>query len=97
MLSVPLRIDGLEGSYQTVEEVEREPDLATTIATFLDIAGNTLTIAMAIYAWCQAWYQKSKEANASPRIEKVLIVGSNGRRLLLKNATVEQIKEILED
>jgi hypothetical protein len=90
-----LRIEGLEGSYQTPEEVEREPVLAT-IATIIGIASGTLTIAKEIYEWYQK-YQKSKKANASPRIEKVLIVGSNGRRLLLKDATVEQIKEILED
>ena len=31
------------------------------------------------------------------KIEKVLIQGRNGRRLLLENATLEQIKQILDE
>jgi len=88
-----LRIEGLQGSYKTDDEVEREGILAT-IATIVGIASGTVTIAKEIYEWYQK-YQKSKEAKA--KIEKVLIIGSNNRRLLLKNATVEQIQKILED
>jgi hypothetical protein len=86
-----LRIEGLQGSYETVSEVEREGILAT-IATIVGIVGVTVTIAKEIYEWYQK-YQRSKGA----KIEKVLIVSPNGRRLLLKDATVEQIQEILED
>ncbi|WP_449417245.1 hypothetical protein [Phormidium nigroviride] len=89
-----LRIEGLQGSYETVDEVEREGTLAT-IATIVGIAGGTVTIADKIYEWYQK-YQKSKGAKANLRIEKVLIITTN-RRLLLKNATVEQIQQILED
>lgn len=86
-----LSIEGLQGSYETVSEVERE-GILVTIATIVGIIGGTVTIAKEIYEWYQK-YQKSK----GTKIEKVLIVSANGRRLLLKNATVEQIQEILED
>lgn len=89
-----LRIEGLQGSYETVDEVEREVTLAT-IATIVGIAGGTVTIAKEIYEWYQK-YQKSKGAKANSIIEKVVIIGSN-RRLLLQGATVEQIQQILED
>lgn len=90
-----LAIEGLEGSYQTVDEVERETVLAT-IATIVGIVGGTITISDQLYKWNQK-YQKSLAAPGGAKIEKVLIVAPNGRRLLLKDATVEQIKEILEE
>jgi hypothetical protein len=86
-----LNIEGIEGNYETIDEVEREPIL-TTIATIVGIVGGTITLAKEIYEWYQK-YRRSKGA----KIEKVLIVSPNGRRLLLKDATVEQIQEILED
>jgi len=90
-----LRIEGLQGSYDTVDEVEREGTLAT-IATIVGIASGTVTIAKEIYEWYQK-YHKSKGVKANLRIEKALIIGSNNRRLLLKDATLEQIQQILED
>ncbi len=90
-----LAIEGLEGSYQTIDEVERGEPL-TTIATIVGIVGGTLTIGEKLYQWNQK-YQKSLQAPTGPRIEKVLIVTDDNRRLLLKDATLEQIKEILEN
>lgn len=90
-----LAIEGVEGSYQTIDEVEREGTLAT-IATIVGIVGGSLTIAEKLYQVNQK-YQKSLQGNTAPRIEKVLIVADNGKRLLLKDATVEQIQEILKD
>lgn len=89
-----LAIEGLEGSYQIVDEVEREATLAT-IATIVGIMSGTLTIGEKLYQWNQK-YQKSLTDPIGPRIEKVLIVTDDNRRLLLKDATVEQIKEILD-
>ena len=89
-----LAIEGVEGSYQTLDEVEREGTLAT-IATIVGIVGGSMTIAEKLYQVNQK-YQKSLQGT-TPRIEKVMIVGDNGKRLLLKDATIEQIKEILED
>ncbi len=90
-----LAIEGLEGSYQTVEEVEREGTLST-IATIVGIVSGTLTVAESIHKWKEK-YQNSLHDPTGARIEKVLIVIDDNHRLLLKDATVEQIKEILEN
>jgi len=90
-----LAMEGVEGSYQTVDEVEREGTFAT-IAMIVAIAGGILNIGEKLYQWNQK-YQKSLQGNTAPRIEKVIIITDNGKRLLLKNATVEQIQEILKD
>ena len=90
-----LSIEGLKGSYETVDEVEREGTLAT-IATIVGITAGTLTIAEKLYQWNQK-YQKSLQNPAGSKIEKVLIVAPNGNRLLLKDASVEQIQEILDN
>ncbi|QIR38511.1 hypothetical protein HCG51_18575 [Tolypothrix sp. PCC 7910] len=90
-----LAIEGLEGSSQTIEEAEREGTLAT-IATIVGIISGTLTVAESIHKWKEK-YQKSLHDPTGARIEKVLIVTDDNRRLLLKDATVEQIKEILEN
>jgi hypothetical protein len=90
-----LAIEGVEGSYETLDEVEREGTLAT-IATIVGIVGGSLTIAEKLYQVNQK-YQKSLQGNTAPRLEKVMIVADNGKKLLLKDATVEQIQEILKD
>jgi cysteine synthase len=90
-----LAIEGLEGSYETVSEVEREGTLVT-IATIVAITAGTLDIAEKLYEWNKK-YQKSLQEPAGARIEKVLIVAPNGNRLVLKDATVEQIQEIVGD
>lgn len=45
-----LAIEGLKGSYETLQEVEREGTLAT-IATIVGIVGGSLTIAEKLYQW----------------------------------------------
>ena len=75
--------------------MEREGTL-TTIATIVIIVSGTLNIAEKLYQWNQK-YQKSLQNPTGAKIEKVLIVTDDGRRLILKDATVEQIKEILEN
>ncbi len=86
-----LAIEGIEGSYEIVGN-EREGTLAT-ILTIVGIGSgtsiiinNTLTIAEKIFQ-CFKKHEK--------KLEKVEIV-SGEKRLLLKDATVEQIKDILE-
>ena len=90
-----LSIEGLEGSFETVDEVERGEPL-TTIATIVGIAAGTLAIAEKLYQWNQK-YQKSLQNQVGARIEKVLIVAPNGARLLVEDVTVEQIQEILKN
>jgi hypothetical protein len=79
-----LDAEELEGTYETVNELEKEAVILTTIASIVTIIAG----AAAIYDW----YQKNCKAN---RIEKAIIILPDGRRLLLKNPTVEQIKEFL--
>jgi hypothetical protein len=90
-----LAIEGIEGSYQTVEEADKEAIILATIATIVGIVGGSLTIGEKLYQWNEK-YQKSLQDPNGARIEKVLIITNDGRRLLLKDATLEQIKEILE-
>ena len=86
-----LAISGISGSYEVEEGVEREGTLAT-IATIVTIVGGTMAIAELI----RKWYQEYKQGKSGKTIEKVLIVGKDGKRLLLENATLEDIRKILE-
>lgn len=90
-----LRIEGVQGSYETLDAVEREGTLVT-IATIVGIVSGSLTVAEKLYQWNKK-YQQSLENPGGAKIEKVLIVAEDGRRLLLQDATVEQIKNILEN
>lgn len=89
-----LSIEGIEGSYETLKEVEREGNLAT-IVHIIEILADTITISDKLYQWYKK-YQESLPNSTESRIEKVLIVSPNGDRLLLKNATVEQIQKIMK-
>jgi hypothetical protein len=87
-----LSIPGLSGNWSpAVEDTQREGVLVT-IATIVAITTGTITIAEKIYAW----YQKAQQAQPSPTVEKAMLIGRNGERILLKNATVEQIRQILD-
>ena len=86
-------IPGVSGNWQKVDEIEKG-ELITTILAIVGITSGSIGIGEKIYNW----YQKYKKRNESgKKIEKVLIVGKNGKRLLLEDATIEQIKEILDD
>jgi hypothetical protein len=86
-----LALEGIEGSYAVDEEVQREAVLAT-VASIVGIVSGTLAVAEQI----RKWYQEHKQGKSGKKIAKVLIVGRNGDRLLLENATIEQIRKILE-
>jgi len=71
--------------------VEREGTLAT-IATIIGITTGAMTIAEKLYEL----NKKSVNSLESVKIERVLLVGKNGERLLLKDATLEQLQKLLE-
>ncbi len=86
-----LALEGIEGSYAVDEEIQREGVLAT-IASFVGIVSGALAVAEQI----RKWYQEYRAGKSGKKIAKVLIVGRNGDRLLLENATIEQIRKVLE-
>jgi hypothetical protein len=86
-----IAIDGVDGNYEVVSEVEREGTLAT-IATIIGITTGAMTIAEKLYEL----NKKSVNSPQSFKIERVLLVGKNGDRLLLKDATLEQLQKLLE-
>jgi hypothetical protein len=49
---------------------------------------------MAIAEQIRKWYQEYKQKGK--KIDKVIIVGRNGRRLLLEDTTVEEIRKVLD-
>ena len=85
-------IADLSGNWETVGDDEKELTLAT-VGAIVAIAGGTVAIAEQI----RKWYQEYKQGKSGKKIEKVLIVGKRGRRLLLENATIDQIKQILDE
>ncbi len=86
-----LQIDGLSGNYEIEAEAQREGILAT-IATIIGITAGTLEIAEKLYTW----YQNSRKKQPKPTVDKVLLIGRNGQKLVLENASIEQIKKILD-
>lgn len=85
-------ISGLSGSWNTEGNGGKEGTVIT-IGTIVAIVGGTVAIAEQI----RKWYQEYKKGQSGKKIEKVLLVSRSGRRLLLENATIEQIKQILDD
>ena len=86
-----LQIEGLSGTYEAETDVQREGALATIVA-IVAITVGTLTIAEKLYTW----YQNYRRTQPKPKLDKVLLIGRNGQKLVLENATVEQIKQILD-
>ncbi|WP_293148244.1 MULTISPECIES: hypothetical protein [unclassified Microcoleus] len=85
-------ISGLSGNWETAGDDEKE-GILVTIGAIVGIVGGTVAIAEQI----RKWYQEYKKGKSGKKIEKVLLVGRRGRRLLLENATIDQIKQILDE
>ena len=83
-------IEGISGEYEVNDEVTRDGGL-TAIATVVGLVGGTMAIAEQIYQW----YERYKSRQSIKTVEKVLIVTPNGR-LLLENATIEEISKAIE-
>lgn len=84
-----LAIPGISGKLETEEEASKEGTLAT-IATIVGLTVGVIEIAERIYKW----YQKAKESRPGKTFDAV-IESPNGR-LLLEDATIEEICEILK-
>jgi hypothetical protein len=83
----------IEGKWETVPP-EREAVIATigTIGTIVPIVGGSIAIVEQI----RKWYLEYRQGKNGAKIEKVLLVGRNGKRIVLENATLEEIKQLLD-
>jgi hypothetical protein len=90
-----MHLEGLNVVYETEGEDTKKGLLATIaiIATVTAITADTLEIATKLYKWIRKYFEKQPDE----RIEKAVLVGRNGRKVLLVSATVEQIKQLLDD
>ena len=86
-----LTIPELSGEWQPVDGNQKALTLAT-IATIVGIVGGTLKVADQIHKWYKQW----KKGKTDKNIDKVVIVGADGQRLVLENASVEDISTLLE-
>ena len=86
-----LEIPEISGDWQPVGETQRELALATIVA-IVGIVGGTIAIAEQIRKWYNEW----KKGKSGKKIDKVVIIGAGGKRLLLEGATVEDISKVLE-
>jgi len=75
-----LEMEGVQGSYEVISEVEKEGTLAT-IATIIGIISGTIAIAEKLYQL----KRKMLDSPETPKSERVLIVSKNADRLLLKD------------
>lgn len=83
-----LNISGLNVEYEKAEKNKKVVEIAT-IATIVCITGSIMTIAEQIFNWYQRW-EKNK-------INKVIIVLNDDKRLLFENASINEIEEILKN
>ncbi|MBW4465330.1 MAG: hypothetical protein KME07_07810 [Pegethrix bostrychoides GSE-TBD4-15B] len=79
----------LVGRWETTGEDERDGGLAT-VGVIVGIVGGVMAIAEQI----RKWYQEYR-AKPGKKLDKVLIITPHGR-LLLEDATIEQIAKVLE-
>ena len=86
-----LAIPGISGNYAVSADAPEREGVIATVVTIVTIGG-----AIPIAEQIRKWYQEYKAKQSGKRIEKVLIVGRNGRRILLEDATLEEIRQILE-
>jgi hypothetical protein len=85
-----LKFEGFSGSY-TVESDEDQKEIAiATVVAIVSLTAGTMTIANHIYNW----YQNSRKKPTSLIDKAILICGS--KKILLENATIEQIQKFLE-
>ena len=84
-----LQIPGVSGQLEAEGEAQKTEPL-TTVATIVGIVGGAIAIAAQI----RKWYQECRKSRSGKTFD-VLIDGSNGR-ILLEDATIEEISTILE-
>ncbi|AGY59492.1 hypothetical protein [Gloeobacter kilaueensis] len=95
-----LREPDIEGFQEPLDASgKREPITLAAVATIVSIAGGTISGVSGLVSLAEKihqWYSKRKQTKEANKITKVLLIGSNGKRLLLEGATPEQIRKVLE-
>jgi len=108
MAAIELEIEG-SGALTATEALLQMPEFAgnwesagpetargplPTIATVVAISVGSITIAEKLHGWYQ---QRRKGSDAAPdcSLEKVVLV-KDGRRLVLENASIEDIQRLVE-
>lgn len=79
----------IEGNWETAPP-EREAVIAT-IGTIVGLVGGTMAIAEQI----RKWYLEYRQGKNGAKIERVIMV-RDGKRIVLENATLEEIKQLLD-
>ncbi len=84
-----LAIPGISVNVESEGEPSKEGVLAT-VATIVGITAGVIAIAEKIYQW----YQKSKQSRSGKTFD--VMIESPDRRLLLEDATIEEISQVLK-
>jgi hypothetical protein len=84
-----VQLEGLEAEWQPAATEPTRALALATIVTVLSIAKTTLEIAKLIHDW----FAKQKPQG---KIEKVILKSRSGKRINLHNASVEDIKKLLD-
>ncbi len=84
-----LEISGISGSYEV--PTQKEGTLAA-IATIIGIVGGVVTLAEQIRKWHQEWHK----SHPGKQFDVVILDPNTGSRILLEEATIEEITEILQ-
>lgn len=84
-----LEIPGISGSYEV--PTQREGTLAA-IATIITIVGGAVALAEQIRKWYQEWHK----SHPGKQFDVVILDPDTGNRILLEEATIEEITEILK-
>ncbi|MDF5709238.1 MAG: hypothetical protein PUP90_16630 [Nostoc sp. S4] len=84
-----LEIPGISGSYEV--PTQREGTLAA-VATIITIVGGAVALAEQIRKWYQEWHQ----SHPGKQFDVVILDPDTGNRVLLQEATIEEITEILK-
>ncbi|AFY42236.1 hypothetical protein [Nostoc sp. PCC 7107] len=84
-----LEIPGISGSYEVPSS--KEGTLAV-IATIVGIVGGVAALAEQIRKWYQEWHK----SHPGKQFDVVILDPDTGNRILLEEATIEEITEILK-
>ncbi|MEH2464251.1 hypothetical protein [Nostoc sp.] len=84
-----LEIPGISGSYEV--PTQREAALAA-VATIVGIVGGAVALAEQIRKWYQEWHQ----SHPGKQFDVEIFDHVTGNRILLEEATIEEITEILK-